>query len=452
MSFMAIASTFWNDTIVALATPQGTGALGVIRLSGNRALDIIDEMFPSKKLSRQPSHTIHVGFIKEQGIDIDEVVVSLYKNPKSFTGEDVVEISSHGSPLILQNIITACIHKGARLAKAGEFTQRAFLNGKMDLTQAESVADIISSNSSAQQKAALHNLKGGFKNDLIEIREKLIEFSALMELELDFAEEDVEFADRNKFNVLLVASLLKINSLIDSFELGNVISHGVKVAIIGKPNTGKSTLLNTLLNDERAIVSSIAGTTRDTIEETINIKGVLFHFIDTAGIRSHSSDEIENIGIKKSREKIEQADVVLLLTDTNEIDSSLLKSIAHKNYLAVVNKIDTNTPAVKNDNYLYISAKNKTGINQLTDALYDKVIHQEINTEATLITNTRHLEHLQKIKFHLACIQNNMKANLSTDLVAPDIKLCLQHIGELTGTITNENVLDYVFSKFCIGK
>ena len=449
---MAIASTFWNDTIVALATPQGTGALGVIRLSGNRALDIIDEMFPSKKLSRQPSHTIHVGFIKEQGIDIDEVVVSLYKNPKSFTGEDVVEISSHGSPLILQNIITACIHKGARLAKAGEFTQRAFLNGKMDLTQAESVADIISSNSSAQQKAALHNLKGGFKNDLIEIREKLIEFSALMELELDFAEEDVEFADRNKFNVLLVASLLKINSLIDSFELGNVISHGVKVAIIGKPNTGKSTLLNTLLNDERAIVSSIAGTTRDTIEETINIKGVLFHFIDTAGIRSHSSDEIENIGIKKSMEKIELADVVLLLTDTNEIDSSLLKSIEHKNYLIVVNKIDTNTPAVKNDNYLYISAKNKTGINQLTDALYDKVIHQEINTEATLITNTRHLEHLQKIKFHLACIQNNMKANLSTDLVAPDIKLCLQHIGELTGTITNENVLDYVFSKFCIGK
>jgi len=224
------------------------------------------------------------------------------------------------------------------------------------------------------------------------------------------------------------------------------------VAIIGKPNTGKSTLLNTLLNDERAIVSSIPGTTRDTVEETINIKGVLFHFIDTAGIRSHSTDEIENIGIKKSREKIEQADVVLLLTDSNDIDPVLLKSIEHKNYLVVVNKIDTHLPVAKNENYLYISAKNKTGINQLTDALYDKVIHQEIDTEATLITNTRHLEHLQKIKFHLASIQKNVKANLSTDLIAPDIKLCLQHIGELTGTITNENVLDYVFSKFCIGK
>ena len=452
MSNMANAFTSWNDTIVALATPPGTGALGVIRLSGSKALDIIDELFPSKKISLQPAHTIHVGILKEDGVDIDEVVVSLYKNPKSFTGEDVVEISSHGSPLILQNIIAACIHKGARLARAGEFTQRAFLNGKMDLTQAESVADIIASNSSAQQKAALHNLKGGFKKDLIMIREELIEFSALMELELDFAEEDVEFADRNKFNALLVSSMQKINSLIDSFQLGNVISNGVKVAIIGKPNTGKSTLLNTLLNDERAIVSSIAGTTRDTVEETINIKGVLFHFIDTAGIRSHSTDEIENIGIKKSREKIEQADVVLLLTDSNDIDNILLKSIEHKNYLVVVNKIDTHLPVIKNENYLYISAKNKTGINQLTDALYDKVIHREINTEATLITNTRHLEHLQKIKFHLESIQKNVMANLSTDLIAPDIKLCLQHIGELTGTITNENVLDYVFSKFCIGK
>jgi len=442
----------WDDTIVALATAQGIGAIGVIRLSGSKSITIANELFSSKNLLKQPSHTLHVGMLKEAGESIDEVVVSLFKNPKSYTGEDVVEISSHGSQIVLQNIINACIVKGARLARAGEFTQRAFLNGKLDLTQAESVADLIASSSNAQQQAALHNLKGGFKNDLIEIREKLIEFSALMELELDFAEEDVEFADRKKFNELLHNSLQKVNNLIDSFTLGNVIINGVKVAIIGKPNAGKSTLLNTLLNEERAIVSAIAGTTRDTVEETISIKGILFHFIDTAGIRTHSQDEIETIGIQKSREKIEQADIVVLLVEHNDIDTELVKSIQHKNYIVVVNKIDEALPAEKNENYLYISAKNKTGIGALTNALYNRVIHQEINTESTLITNTRHLAHLKKINDHLVSIQQNIQANLSTDLIAPDIKLCLQHIGELTGTITNENVLDYVFSKFCIGK
>jgi tRNA modification GTPase len=442
----------WDDTIVALATPQGIGAIGVIRLSGKDAIGIINQLFSSKNLLQQDTHTLHVGLLKDNGSAIDEVVVSLFKNPKSYTGEDVVEISCHGSTYVQQQVLQACIHKGARLAKAGEFTQRAFLNGKLDLTQAESVADLIASNSNAQQHAALHNLKGGFKNDLVEIREKLIEFSALMELELDFAEEDVEFADRKKFNELLDNSLRKINGLINSFSLGNVIANGVKVAIVGKPNAGKSTLLNTLLNDERAIVSAIAGTTRDTVEETINIKGILFHFIDTAGIRHHSQDEIENIGIKKSREKIEQADIVLLIAEPNDIDETLLQAIQQKNYIVVVNKIDAGLPAVKKENYLYISAKNKTGIDELTNALYNKVIHQEINTEDTLITNTRHLQHLQKIKIHLLSIQQNIQANLSTDLIAPDIKLCLQHIGELTGTITNENVLDYVFSKFCIGK
>jgi tRNA modification GTPase len=442
----------WDDTIVALATPQGIGAIGVIRLSGKDAIGIISQLFPSKNLLQQATHTLHVGLLKENGAAIDEVVVSIFKTPKSYTGEDVVEISCHGSAYVQQQVLQACIHKGARLAKAGEFTQRAFLNGKLDLTQAESVADLIASNSNAQQHAALHNLKGGFKNDLVQIREKLIEFSALMELELDFAEEDVEFADRKKFNELLDNSLLKVNSLIDSFSLGNVIANGVKVAIVGKPNAGKSTLLNTLLNDERAIVSAIAGTTRDTVEETINIKGVLFNFIDTAGIRQHSQDEIENIGIKKSKEKIEQADIVLLIAEPNDLDETLLQAVQHKNYIVVVNKIDAALPVAKKENYLYISAKNKTGIDELTNALYNKVIHQEINTEDTLITNTRHLEHLQKIKIHLLSIQQNIQANLSTDLIAPDIKLCLQHIGELTGTITNENVLDYVFSKFCIGK
>lgn len=444
----------WDDTIVALATAQGIGAIGVIRLSGHNALHIANQLFLSKDLSKQPSHTLHVGLLTWQNKPIDEVVVSIFKNPKSYTGEDVVEISCHGSQAILQHIIQACIHSGARLAKAGEFTQRAFLHGKLDLTQAESVADLIASNTTAQQQAALHNLKGGFKNDLINIREKLIEFSALMELELDFAEEDVAFADRKKFNELLEEATHKIKQLIASFSLGNVVANGVKVAIVGKPNAGKSTLLNTLLNDERAIVSSIAGTTRDTVEETINIKGILFHFIDTAGIRNHTQDEIEQIGIRKSKEKIEQADIILWLVDKDEVieHNEILQAILHKNHLVVINKIDDQHIANKNDAYFYISAKNKTGINTLTDALYHRVVQQEINTESTLVTNSRHLQHLQKIEEHLESIQAGMQQNLSTDLIAPDIKLCLQQIGELTGTVTNETVLDYVFSKFCIGK
>ena len=451
---MFTKNTSWEDTIVALATPPGIGAIGVIRLSGNHAFAIINQLFLSKNLELQKTHTLHVGMLTYNNQLLDEVVVSLFKNPKSYTGEDVVEISCHGSQAILQNIINACIALGARLAKAGEFTQRAFLQGKLDLTQAESVADLIASNTAAQQQAALHNLKGGFKNDLINIREKLIEFSALMELELDFAEEDVAFADRKKFNELLEVACVKINLLIDSFQLGNVVANGVKVAIVGMPNVGKSTLLNTLLNDERAIVSAIAGTTRDTVEETINIRGIQFHFIDTAGIRSHTVDEIEQIGIAKSKEKIEQADIVLWLVDTNEAieDNEIFKAIQHKNYLIVVNKIDLLAVDAKNEDYFYISAKNKIGINALTDALFKKVIHEEINIESTLITNSRHLQHLKKIATHLSAIKEGLQLNLTTDLIAPDIKLCLHQIGELTGTITNENVLDYVFSKFCIGK
>ena len=444
----------WDDTIVALATAQGIGAIAVIRLSGPDAIDIINQLFLSKNLTKQPSHTLHVGVLTFENKPLDEVVVSLFKNPTSYTGEDVVEISCHGSQAIAQTILQACMGKGARLAKAGEFTQRAFLHGKMDLTQAESVADLIASNTAAQQQAALHNLKGGFKKDLISIREKLIEFSALMELELDFAEEDVQFADRKKFNELLAEASAKVKNLIASFKLGNVVVNGVKVAIVGKPNAGKSTLLNTLLNDERAIVSAIAGTTRDTVEETINIKGILFHFIDTAGIRNHTNDEIEQIGIRKSKEKIELADIVIWLVDKDERieNNEIKKSLSHKNHLVVINKIDDQIIDIKNRDYFYISAKQKTGIEALTTALYNKVVQQEINTENTLVTNSRHLQHLQKIEEYLESIQAGMQQNLSTDLIAPDIKLCLQQIGELTGTITNETVLDYVFSKFCIGK
>jgi len=307
----------WDDTIVALATPQGIGAIGVIRLSGKDAIGIVNKIFPSKDLSKQSSHTIHVGFLKENGNDIDEAVVSLFKTPKSYTGEDVVEVSCHGSPFVQQQVIQACIRNGARLAKPGEFTQRAFLNGKLDLVQAEAVADLIASNTNASQKAALHNIRGGFSNVLKQLREDLIRFSALIELELDFSQEDVEFAYRTKFYELVEGAGSVTTQLLESFRLGNVIKNGVSVAIIGKPNAGKSTLLNTLLNENRAIVSDIAGTTRDTIEEVINIDGILFRLIDTAGIRESSSDVIELIGMEKSREKIRQSDEVIYIFDVN---------------------------------------------------------------------------------------------------------------------------------------
>ena len=319
-------SVIWDDTIVALATPPGVSAIGVIRLSGKNAFAIIDQLFPSKNLTDQPSHSLHVGFIRDDEKILDEVVVSIYKSPRSYTGEDLVEISGHGSPYVLQQIIDACIIKGARLAKPGEFTQRAFLNGKMDLTQAEAVADLIASNTASSQKAALHNIRGGFSNQLKELREKLIRFSALIELELDFSQEDVEFADRKQLHDL-VEEVDKVTiSLIDSFQLGNVIKNGISVAIIGKPNAGKSTLLNALLNEDRAIVSEIPGTTRDTIEEVINIDGILFRLIDTAGIRQHTTDVIESVGVKRSLEKMKQADIVLYIFDV-EGSVSELRSI-----------------------------------------------------------------------------------------------------------------------------
>ena len=307
----------WDDTIVALATAPGIGAIGVVRLSGKKTFDIIDELFPAKKLSEQPSHTLHIGYLKDEKI-LDEVVVSLFKSPKSYTGEDVVEISCHGSPYVLKEVIDACVKKGARLARAGEFTQRAFLNGKLDLAQAEAVADLIASNTAASHKTALHTMRGGFSEKLKTLREKMIQFSALIELELDFSQEDVEFADRQQFYLLIEDMQKVVSQLTSSFQLGNVIKKGVSVAIIGKPNVGKSTLLNTLLNENRAIVSDIPGTTRDTIEEVINIDGILFRLIDTAGIRQHTSDVIETAGVERSLEKMKQADLVLYLIDPDD--------------------------------------------------------------------------------------------------------------------------------------
>src|SRR5215212_4658256 len=310
----------WNDTIVALATPQGVGALGVVRVSGGDAINIVNNLFQSKNLLTKPSHSLHVGILQQNGIPIDQVVVSLYKTPSSYTGENVVEISSHGSPYVLEKIISALTAEGARLAKPGEFTQRAFLNGKLDLTQAEAVADLISSNTEASRKHALQNIRGGFSSILKDLRDQLLSLSALIELELDFSQEDVQFADRKRlYNIINEAK--KITSdLLSSFNLGNVIKHGVQVAIVGKPNAGKSTLLNTLLNEDRAIVSDIAGTTRDTIEEVLNIDGILFRLIDTAGLREQTNDIIESIGVGKSIEKMQQADVVLYIFDVDNFN------------------------------------------------------------------------------------------------------------------------------------
>lgn len=453
----------WDDTIVALATASGMGAIGVIRLSGSKAIDMVNALFPSKDLAVQKTHTIHVGFIREGEVDIDEVVVSLYKNPKSYTGEDVVEIGCHGSPFVQQQLIEACIRKGARLAKAGEFTQRAFLNGKLDLTQAEAVADIIASNTAASQKTALHNMRGGFSHILKELRENLIQFSALIELELDFSQEDVEFADRVKFYELINTATVVTADLLQSFKLGNVIKNGVSVAIIGKPNAGKSTLLNTLLNENRAIVSEIAGTTRDTVEEIINIDGILFRLIDTAGIREHSTDVIELIGIEKTREKIKQSDEVIYLFDVNTetvADISTAKELieeSNKNFILVGNKTDLGgeeKAAAKfaGNDVVFISAKGISNIDTLKKSLVNKVVQGNINTENTIITNTRHYEALKEVDKSLADIKAGLDNNIPGDLLALDIRRCLHYISEITGDISNENVLDYIFSKFCIGK
>ncbi len=454
----------WNDTIVAIATPPGIGAIGVIRVSGEKAFKIVDKIFRSKDLSGQPANTLHVGFIKDYENVLDEVVISLFKNPSSYTGEDVIEISCHGSPYVQQQVLASIIERGARLAKAGEFTQRAFLNGKLDLTQAEAVADLIASNTFASQNVALKNMRGGFSQVLKEMRERLIQFSALIELELDFGEEDVEFADREKFNALLAELDDTVNSLLSSFHLGNVIKNGVSVAIVGSPNAGKSTLLNTLLNENRAIVSEIAGTTRDTIEEVININGILFRLIDTAGIREHSQDVIENIGVLKSKEKIQQADIVLYLFDINSIDDenfyTFLDTVKKENphVISVLNKTDdTDEKSLKQKNELhkesiFISAKMKTGIDELKQKLFSMASGNVMLTENIIVTNARHYASLKEVKSSLHDVRNGIENKITSDLLSPDIRRCLHYLGEITGEITNEDMLDYIFSKFCIGK
>jgi tRNA modification GTPase len=449
----------WDDTIAAIATPAGIGAIGVLRLSGDEAYDIVQKLFSSKNLKEQPANTLHVGYLKEGKNILDEVVISLFKKPASYTGEDVIEISCHGSPFVQQQVLDALIRNGARLAKPGEFTQRAFLNKKLDLTQAEAVGDLIASNTQASQNAALKNMRGGFSTILMQLREELIKFSALIELELDFSEEDVEFADRHQFSLLIQNIELTVSQLLESFKLGNVIKNGVSVAIVGKPNAGKSTLLNTLLNENRAIVSDIAGTTRDTIEETININGILFRLIDTAGIREHSQDIIENMGVVKSKEKIKQADIVLYLYDVNELNEEELSKVVEEikeqnsNVISVANKADVfkrESSFAKNE--IIISAKENIGIDQLKEALFMMAAGSGLNTENVIITNARHYAALTEVAKSLQEIKIGLENRISGDLLAPDIRRCLYYLGEITGEVTNEDRLDYIFSKFCIGK
>lgn len=454
----------WNDTITALATPPGIGAIGVVRLSGPEAIRIANELFPSKDLLAAPANTLHVGFLKHEDAVIDEVVVSLFKAPRSYTGEDVVEISGHGSPFILKQIVEACIAHGARLANPGEFTLRAFLKGKLDLTQAEAVADLIASNTTASHKTALHNMRGGFTKILKELREQLIRFSALIELELDFSQEDVEFADRAALYQLVEEINQVVNGLIGSFRLGNVIKNGISVAIVGKPNAGKSTLLNALLNENRAIVSDIAGTTRDTIEEIINIDGILFRLIDTAGIREHTSDMIEKIGVERSLDKIKTADLVLYLFDagkeTREELNRQLEQFGQQQvkYLAVANKTDETGETAAREHFhgiehlILISAKKQQHLEALKERMTTMVMEGTVQTGDTIVTNARHYHALNEVQQALSDIKAGMDNKLSGDLLAPDIRRCLHYLGEITGEITNEDQLDYIFSKFCIGK
>lgn len=461
---MSLHLSGWDDTIVALATPPGVGALGIIRLSGKKAVDVVNQLFPSKDLAKQPTHTLHVGYLKEDGKVLDEVVISLYKAPRSYTGEDIVEISCHGSPFIHQQVINACLAKGARLAKPGEFTQRAFLNGKLDLTQAEAVADLIASNTEASHKTALNNIRGGFSHSLKDLREQLVKFSALIELELDFSQEDVEFADRSQLKSLVQNARQHTHQLLQSFQLGNVIKNGVSVAIIGKPNAGKSTLLNALLNEDRAIVSDIPGTTRDTIEEIINIDGILFRLIDTAGIRAHSTDVIETVGIEKSLAKMKEADVVLYLFDVNETaPGELEKAVAEMQTkgvqpLLVANKIDLIDEAAVRQRFahiagvLFVAAKSGLHLEVLKERMVDAVLHDKVQGESVIVTNARHYHALQEVYKSLTDVAEGLETNIPGDLLALDIRRSLHYLGLITGEVSNEDLLDYVFSKFCIGK
>lgn len=462
-----------KDTIVALATPAGIGAIGVIRLSGEDAVRIANDVFHGKDLTKQASRTIHFGTIRDDDHKIiDEVLISLFIAPKSYTGEHVVEVSCHGSNYIIQQLIQLFIKKGARLAQPGEFTLRAFLNGRMDLSQAEAVADLVAAESESAHKVALQQMRGGFSNEIKRLREELIHFASMIELELDFGEEDVEFANRDDLKQLIIKIQKLIHSLIQSFQLGNAIKNGVSTVIAGRPNAGKSTLLNALLNEERAIVSDIEGTTRDTIEEVLNIKGIQFRLIDTAGIRE-AQDQIEAIGVEKTMQKIQQSALLVYLFDViktppEEVRKDLEK-LVHPGIqlLVVANKMDLNpytkaehyiikdSPAhqhISTSNFIPVSAINQMNIEYLKEKLYEAALSGKTSLESTVVTNMRHYEALQKADDSLQSALQGLNSGITGDFLAMDIRRALAYLGEITGEVGVEDLLDNIFSKFCIGK
>lgn len=459
-----------QDTICALATANGIGAIGIIRVSGNQSFEIVNKIFEGKNLEKVDSHTVHYGFIKDEDETIDEVMISVFHAPKTFTTENSVEISFHGSPYIGKKILEALIKNGARMAKAGEFTMRAFMNGRIDLSQAESIADLIASENEASRKVALNQLKGGISNEISFLRNDLLNFTSLIELELDFAEEDVEFADRTALKSLLYKIEDKLNSLIESFQYGNAIKNGTAVAIIGKPNAGKSTLLNALLKEERAIVSNIAGTTRDTIEEILHIKGHAFRLIDTAGLRE-TADEIEAIGVKKAKEKVENAEILVYLADAGTEDFSedieMIKSLLREDLKLIIcaTKIDEVVPThyekleqifrnnISTDfDFIKISAVENQNIQDLKNELSSYVEHLKSEEGNVVITNQRHFEALKKSLDSVKKVDEAVTSQITTELLAYELRNALEHLGEISGEFTNDEVLGNIFSKFCIGK
>lgn len=452
----------WNnqDSICALATPQGLGAIGIVRVSGKNSIGLAESLF-SKKLSQAPSHTLHFGnWMDVQGQLIDEVLVSVFAEGKSFTGEESVEISCHGSPYIQQQILTSLLEKGCRMANPGEFTQRAFLNGKLDLSQAEAVADLIASQSKRAHEIALNQLRGRFSSELKDLREKLIHFASLVELELDFAEEDVEFADRTELRALVSEVLTIVQRLIESFALGNAIKNGVPVAIVGAPNTGKSTLLNQLLGEDRAIVSDIAGTTRDVIEEQLNIDGINFRLIDTAGIRE-GAETIEAMGIERSKEKIVQATIVLCMSDAQELAhmqeveewvQELRATYPDKRIFHLVNKTDKVREHGLPPQAIGISAKDGAGLDLLKKQIVDAVRGDFNLAEETIVSNARHHEALLHTQEDLSKVLQGLDSGITGDFVAMDIRQAMFHLGSITGDISTDDLLGNIFSKFCIGK
>ena len=454
-----------QETIIALATPNGLGAISVIRISGNNSIKITEKLFKSNKnklLSNQKSHTVHLGHIMKENHELDEVLITLFKGPYSYTGEDTIEISCHGSTYIQKEIINLFIDNGIRIANPGEFTLRAFLNGKMDLNQAEAVADLIASENEGSHKLAMQQMKSGFSNDLKKLRAELLHFSSMIELELDFSQEDVEFAERNDFKILTNKIKSELKILIDSFQSGNVLKNGISVAIAVKPNAGKSSLLNTLLNEDKAIVSDIPGTTRDSIEDSLIINGINFRFIDTAGLRE-TNDVIESKGIEKTKEKIKKAKILLYLFDINDTNINEIKNSVDSfrrddlSIILVRNKIDLkiNNKNLLNDlkklELIEISATEKKSVLKLKERLIDEVNLLNPYTDV-IISNSRHYEALKKALKAIEEVNKGLKENISGDLLSVDIRRSIEFLAEITGEITNDDVLGNIFANFCIGK